>query len=92
MSDSFTGRVAIPLANQGFQITEINRSPSMLEAGYRRSPLVEWLEADVQNFDPTGLERLLDWDESNRKSAAPDGDQCQEQSQFGPGLLPECNR
>lgn len=45
------GRIAIPLAEQGFQVTGIDISDSMLQEGSQRSDQVEWLKADVRNFD-----------------------------------------
>ena len=46
-----TGRVAIPLAEKGFQVTGIDLSLSMLEEAKRRSTAVNWVQADVTNFN-----------------------------------------
>lgn len=46
-----TGRVAIPLAERGFQVTGVDIAPSMLEEGRQRSQQVEWIEADIQTLD-----------------------------------------
>ena len=45
------GRIAIPLTEQGFQVTGIDISDSMLQEGRKRSEQVEWLKADVRDFD-----------------------------------------
>jgi ubiquinone/menaquinone biosynthesis C-methylase UbiE len=45
-----TGRIGIPLAEAGFQVTGIDISASMLEEGRKRSNQVEWIQADVQSF------------------------------------------
>lgn len=45
------GRVSIPLANAGYRVTGIDISASMLEEGRKRSDQVEWIQADVQNFE-----------------------------------------
>ncbi|MDZ8051395.1 MAG: class I SAM-dependent methyltransferase [Aulosira sp. ZfuVER01] len=46
-----TGRIAIPLANKGFQVTGIDIGDSMLELARKKSAQVEWIKADIQNFD-----------------------------------------
>ncbi|MDF5727866.1 MAG: class I SAM-dependent methyltransferase [Rhizonema sp. PD38] len=46
-----TGRIAIPLAEKGWQVTGIDVSASMIEAAKRKSSKVRWLEADARNFD-----------------------------------------
>lgn len=46
-----TGRIAVPLAEQGFQVTGIDIADSMLEVARGKSSQVEWIEADIQNFD-----------------------------------------
>lgn len=46
-----TGRIAIPLAEQGFRVTGIDISESMLEVAAKKSSQLEWLQADVGNFD-----------------------------------------
>lgn len=46
-----TGRIAVPLAEKGWQITGIDSSESMLEVAKRKSSKVNWLKADVRNFE-----------------------------------------
>lgn len=46
-----TGRIAVPLAEKGLQITGIDVSESMLEVAKRKSSKVNWLKADVRNFE-----------------------------------------
>ncbi|MEH1861784.1 MAG: methyltransferase domain-containing protein [Nostoc sp.] len=46
-----TGRIAIPLAEKGWQVTGIDVSESMLEAAKRKSSKVKWVKADVRNFE-----------------------------------------
>ncbi|MEO1253954.1 MAG: class I SAM-dependent methyltransferase [Bacteroidota bacterium] len=46
-----TGRVTAPLAEQGFQLTGIDISGSMLNAARKKSPQVEWIQADIRDFD-----------------------------------------
>lgn len=46
-----TGRIAVPLAEKGWQITGIDASESMLEVAKRKSSKVNWLKADVRNFE-----------------------------------------
>ncbi|WP_017318305.1 class I SAM-dependent DNA methyltransferase [Mastigocladopsis repens] len=45
-----TGRISIPLAEQGFQVTGIDISQSMLDVAKQKSSQVEWLEADIRDF------------------------------------------
>jgi ubiquinone/menaquinone biosynthesis C-methylase UbiE len=45
-----TGRVTIPLVEQGFQITGIDISESMLNTARRKSSLVEWVQSDMRYF------------------------------------------
>jgi SAM-dependent methyltransferase len=45
------GRISIPLADEGYQVTGIDISASMLEEGKKRSSEVEWIQGDVQNFE-----------------------------------------
>ncbi len=49
-----TGRVSIPLAKEGFQVTGIDVSDSMMTEGRRRASEagaeVEWVEGDIRNF------------------------------------------
>lgn len=44
------GRISICLAEQGWQVTGIDISESMLEEARRKCSQVEWIQADVQNF------------------------------------------
>lgn len=44
------GRIAIPLAEKGCQVTGIDISESMLESAKKRTSQVEWIKADVRNF------------------------------------------
>lgn len=46
-----TGRISIPLANQGFQVTGIDISESLLEKAREKSSLVEWIKCDIRDFD-----------------------------------------
>lgn len=50
-----TGRVAIPLASEGFRVTGIDNSEAMLREAGRKSVAanvdVQWLEADMRDFD-----------------------------------------
>lgn len=46
-----TGRIAVPLAEKGWQVTGIDVSDSMLEVAKRKSSQVNWLKADVTNFE-----------------------------------------
>ncbi|QSJ14339.1 class I SAM-dependent methyltransferase [Nostoc sp. UHCC 0702] len=46
-----TGRLAVPLAEKGFQVTGIDLADSMLEVAKSKSSQVEWIKADMQNFD-----------------------------------------
>jgi SAM-dependent methyltransferase len=50
-----TGRVALPLAQAGFQVTGIDLSHAMLAEAIRKATqeviAVEWVEADMRNFD-----------------------------------------
>lgn len=50
-----TGRVAIPLAKEGFLVTGIDISDSMLEEARRKSSQeginVEWIKADIRDFE-----------------------------------------
>lgn len=46
-----TGRVTVPLAEKGFRVTGIDIADSMLEVAKDKSSQVEWIKADIQNFD-----------------------------------------
>lgn len=54
-----TGRVAIPIAEKGFQVTGIDLSDSMLATARQRSNAVEWIKADVTNFKLNRLFSLI---------------------------------
>lgn len=45
------GRVAITLAEKGWQVTGVDISESMLLEARRKCSQVEWIHADVRNFD-----------------------------------------
>jgi SAM-dependent methyltransferase len=45
------GRIASRLANHGFRVSGIDCSRAMLEEARKNSAQVEWVEADVRNFD-----------------------------------------
>lgn len=50
-----TGRVTLPLAREGFDITGIDLAPSMLERAREKAAAedvaVEWVEGDIRSFD-----------------------------------------
>lgn len=46
-----SGRIVIPLAEKGWQVTGIDISESMIEEAKRRSSKVRWLKADVRSFE-----------------------------------------
>ncbi|MBD2182073.1 class I SAM-dependent methyltransferase [Planktothrix sp. FACHB-1355] len=46
-----TGRIAFPLAEKGLQVTGIDISDSMLGEARKKSDRVEWIKADVCDFD-----------------------------------------
>lgn len=50
-----TGRIAMPLAREGFLVTGIDISDSMLAEARRKSSregtVVEWIQADIRNFE-----------------------------------------
>ncbi len=45
------GRIAIPLAEKGYQVIGIDISDSMLKEARRRCSQVKWIKADASNFD-----------------------------------------
>lgn len=45
-----TGRIAIPLANQGINVVGIDSSDSMLSAARKKSSKVKWLKSDMRDF------------------------------------------
>ncbi|BAZ50648.1 hypothetical protein NIES4103_32650 [Nostoc sp. NIES-4103] len=45
-----TGRIAIRLAEKGFQVTGLDNAQSMLAEARKKSSQVEWIEADVRDF------------------------------------------
>jgi 2-polyprenyl-3-methyl-5-hydroxy-6-metoxy-1,4-benzoquinol methylase len=47
-----TGRITIPLAQRGFNITELEIVPEMLEFARRKAPelSIDWIKADVRDF------------------------------------------
>lgn len=46
-----TGRIAIPLAEKGFQVTGLDSAQSMLAEARKKSSQVEWIEADIRDFE-----------------------------------------
>ena len=50
-----TGRIAIPLAKEGFQVTGIDNSAAMLEEARRKAAnegvQAEWVQADMRDFE-----------------------------------------
>ena len=46
-----TGRISIALAEQGMQVTGLDRSDSMLSVAKEKSSKVHWVNADMSNFD-----------------------------------------
>ena len=49
-----TGRITLPLAQQGIRITGLDRSPEMLQIARQKSkglPHVRWVEGDMRTFD-----------------------------------------
>jgi SAM-dependent methyltransferase len=46
-----TGRVAIELDRRGVEVVGVDVDPSMLDAAHRRAPDVEWVAADLADFD-----------------------------------------
>jgi SAM-dependent methyltransferase len=46
-----TGRIALPLAEKGWQVTGIDLSESMLEEARKKSSRVEWIKSDIRNFE-----------------------------------------
>ena len=46
-----TGRVAIELARRGLDVVGLDADPSMLSAARAKAPEVEWVLADLSDFD-----------------------------------------
>ena len=44
-----TGRLAIPLAEAGFEVTAVEVSENMLEKGHGKSDALEWVRGDMRN-------------------------------------------
>jgi SAM-dependent methyltransferase len=44
-----TGRIAIPLAEAGFEVTAVELSEKMVEEGRKKSDEVEWIHADMRS-------------------------------------------
>ncbi len=58
------GRFAIPLAQRGFQVTAVDRSPFLLGKGAERAaqwnPDIEWVEKDMRGFErPASFDLVL---------------------------------
>jgi SAM-dependent methyltransferase len=59
-----TGRVAIELARRGFDVVGVDADPGMLSAARAKAPDLEWVLADLSDFD------LSDGGERRRFDAA----------------------
>jgi SAM-dependent methyltransferase len=46
-----TGRVAIELARRGLYVVGLDADPGMLSAARAKAPDIEWVEADLSEFD-----------------------------------------
>jgi len=46
-----TGRVAIELARRGLEVVGLDADPGMLSAARDKAPDLEWVEADLADFD-----------------------------------------
>lgn len=46
-----TGRVSVPLAKAGFDVTGLDISESMLSVAKTKSPHVNWVQGDARKFD-----------------------------------------
>ena len=58
------GRFAIPLAQRGFRVTAVDRSPFLLDEGRTRAahgnPDIEWIEKDMREFErPEAFDLVL---------------------------------
>ena len=58
------GRIAIPLAQRGFRVTAVDRSPFLLEKGMERAAHenlnIEWVEKDMREFErPAAFDLVL---------------------------------
>ena len=47
-----TGRLSVPLAGAGFDVTAVEASENMLEKGREKSDVVEWIRGDMRNVTP----------------------------------------
>ena len=47
-----TGRLAVPLAEAGHDVTAVEVSGEMVERGREKSPPVEWVVGDMRSLDP----------------------------------------
>jgi SAM-dependent methyltransferase len=47
-----TGRIAIPLAEAGFDVTAVELSERMVEQGRKKSGKPEWIHGDMRSVDP----------------------------------------
>ena len=55
-----TGRVAIELARRGLDVVGLDADPGMLSAARAKAPELEWIQADLSDFElpaPDGLDR-----------------------------------
>ncbi len=54
-----TGRVSIPLAEAGFDVTGLDLSPHMLKIARSKSSAVSWVRGDMERFDLRRKFRLI---------------------------------
>jgi SAM-dependent methyltransferase len=50
-----TGRVAIELANRGYDVVGVDIDPTMLDAARRKAPSIHWTLADLAQLGPVEL-------------------------------------
>jgi SAM-dependent methyltransferase len=51
-----TGRVAIELARRGLEVVGLDADPGMLSAARAKAPDLEWVRADLSDFDLIGAD------------------------------------
>jgi SAM-dependent methyltransferase len=47
-----TGRIAVPLAQAGHEVTAVELSPQMAERGEKKTKTVEWIVGDMRSVEP----------------------------------------